>query len=259
MKNENFREKEYISIVSPQDLYSAKLETTTSWVQKFCNNNKENENQFTIYILLDNEIKKIFFTKNNIKDIGDKFDLVRIYFCGAFINLICQKNCNGKNIWKTIGQLPEIKNLVIEKLNLKQYNLKDVSIKEFKGFVESIDKIYILKVPKINSDLNCGQTRMILKNIDTFIYPKSYISKKINNNINNSERCLNNNMMNNSNFSQINSNICMPNSDNNFQNRMVNNNFSNNMQFLNKNNNIFFNNLHNVGAIFMQNNMQMNY
>ena len=259
MKNKNLREKEYISIVSPQDLYSAKLDTTTSWAQKFCNNNIENDNQFIIYILFENEINKIFFTKNNLKDIGDIFNLVRIYFGQDYINLICKKNCRGINILKTIEQLPEIKNLIMEKLNLKKYDLKDVSIKEFKAFLEYINKIYSLEVPKTHSDLNSGETRMILKNIDTFIYPKTYINKKINNNINNSERCLNNNMMNNSNFSQINSNICMSNSDNNFQNRMVNNNFYNNMQFLNKNNNMFSNNFQNMGAIFMQNNMQINY
>ena len=130
MKNENLREKEYISIVSPQDLYSAKLDTTTSWAQKFCNNNIENDNQFIIYILFENEINKIFFTKNNLKDIGDIFNLVRIYFGEDYINLICKKNCRGINILKTIEQLPEIKNLIMEKLNLKKYDLKDVSIKE---------------------------------------------------------------------------------------------------------------------------------
>ena len=261
MENNNFtsNKNEYILIVDLLDFYQNKADTTTSWAQKFSNNLNANKNSISIYALFKNEIKKFVFTEKDLEKISKIYYLVRIYFKSNFVNLVCENGCNGNSIWQRIEQLPEIKKMIMEKLNLEQYNMRNVSIKAFGAIADNINYIYNLEIEQKNNeenfknqvnpltytDLNCGQTRLILKNLDTFINHKTYVHKKINKNGNdvyNSANMLNYCLANNNfNFNQINANAPMINSDNNFPSRVVN-------KFLNKNN-MNWNNLQNIGPI----------
>ena len=260
MDKNNFssNNNEYILIDDLQDFYYNKVDTTTSWAQKFSNNLNPNKNAISIYALFENEIKKLVFTEKDLEKISNIYNLVRIYFKGNFVNLICKNGNNGNSIWQRIEQLPEIKKMIMEKLNLEQYNTRKVFIKQIGAIADNINKIYSLEIEQKNNeenfknqinpltytDLNCGQTRLILKNLDTFINHKTYVHKKINKNGNdvyNPANKLNYYLANNFNFNQINANDPMVNSDNNFPSRMVN-------KFLNKNN-MNWNNLQNIGKL----------
>lgn len=261
------KENEYILLASLQDLYSKKIDTTTSWAQKFLDNKNEDKNSIIIYAFFENDIKILKFREKDLNNISQIFNLVRIYFGETFVNLICKNEWIGIKIWERIEQLPEIKKMIIEKLNLNLINIRNVKIKEIKAVAVNINKIYGLEIEQKNNDdnsinpmnpktatyLSSGQTKLILKNLDTFIKPKTYINKiNINKDIhmNNSANMLNYYLANNFNFNQINNNDNMINSDNNFPSRVVN-------KYLNQNH-MYWNKLQNMGAFFMQNNMKIN-
>ena len=242
----SIKQNEYILLLSLQELYSNKIDTTTSWAQKFIDNKNADENSIFINAFFENEIKKVKFTKKDLNNISDKFNLVRIYNGESFVNLIC------KNEWDGI----------------KILHIGNFKMKEIKAFAENINKIYSLEIaqkndgdnsenqmnPKTDTNINSGQTRLILKKLDTFINHNTYINKiNIKNDIdmNNSANCLNYYLSINFNFNQINNNDCMINSDNNIPSRIVN-------KYLNTNN-MYFNGLQNMGAFVMQNNMKINY
>ena len=262
------KQNEYILLLSLQELYSNKIDTTTSWAQKFIDNKNADENSIFINAFFENEIKKVKFTKKDLNNISDKFNLVRIYNGESFVNLICKNEWDGIKILQRIEQLPEIKKMIFEKLNLNLINIGNFKMKEIKAFAENINKIYSLEIaqkndgdnsenqmnPKTDTNINSGQTRLILKKLDTFINHNTYINKiNIKNDIdmNNSANCLNYYLSINFNFNQINNNDCMINSDNNIPSRIVN-------KYLNTNN-MYFNGLQNMGAFVMQNNMKINY
>lgn len=258
---------EYILLFSLQDFYSIKFDTTTSWVQKFSDKNKADENSILIYSFYENEMKQLKFTKKDLIKINKIFNLVRIYYVTFSVNLICKKEWNGIKIWQRIEQMPEIKKLIMEKLNLNLNKNEIVKIKEIQAYVENMNKIYRLEIeqkndkdnsknqmnPKTYTDFNNGQTRLILNKLDAFIEPKTYVNKiniKKDINMNNSANCLNYYLSKNFNFNQINNNDRMINSDNNFPSRVVN-------KYLNTNN-MYWNRLQKMGAFFMQNNMKIN-
>ena len=161
----SIKQNEYILLLSLQELYSNKIDTTTSWAQKFIDNKNADENS------------KVKFTKKDLNNISDKFNLVRIYNGESFVNLICKIEWDGIKILQRIEQLPEIKKMILEKLNLNLINIGNFKMKEIKAFAENINKIYSLEIaqkndgdnsenqmnPKTDTNINSGQTRLILK------------------------------------------------------------------------------------------------
>ena len=146
--------EEYLFIDDIRDLFSIKGATTTSWGVKFSYKNKPDENSIYIFALVDKIIKRMVFTKMDLKNIRKMYKIIKIYFGPLSVNLICNQNDNKDNILLKINNLPDLKLIITNTLNINQYPLNKFVINEWKVFNENFDEIYKLEFKDANNNDN---------------------------------------------------------------------------------------------------------
>ena len=146
--------EEYLFIDDIQELFSVKAATTTSWGVKFSYKNKPDENSIYIFALVDKIIKRMVFTKMDLKNIRKMYKIIKIYFGPLSVNLICNQNDNKDNILLKINNLPDLKLIITNTLNINQYPLNKFVINEWKVYNENFDEIYKLEFRDANNNDN---------------------------------------------------------------------------------------------------------
>ena len=170
--------EEYLFIDDIQELFSVKAATTTSWGVKFSYKNKPDENSIYIFALVDKIIKRMVFTKMDLKNIRKMYKIIKIYFGPLSVNLICNQNDNKDNILLKIHNLPDLKLIITNTLNINQYPLNKFVINEWKVYNENFDEIYKLEFRDANNNndniegnanikpkTNIISTKLVLHNI----------------------------------------------------------------------------------------------
>ena len=121
---------------------------------KFTYRNEISENDIYISAIVDGLIKKMIFTKSDIKNIGKNFSIIRIYFGKFYANLISNKKDDCNIILDKIKKSAEIKTLFKKKLNIKNYSLSQFNISEIYAFLVNIDKVYKLEFIENSKPIN---------------------------------------------------------------------------------------------------------
>jgi len=141
----NLKLDEYLFIEDIQDLFSIKSATTTSWGVKFSYKNEPDENSIFIFALMNTVIKRLVFNKSDLKNIRKIYKIIKIYNGHLYVNLICNKDDNKDNILGKIIKLPNIKDIILNKLNFNQYPLNKLFINKWEVIEDNFDEIYQLE------------------------------------------------------------------------------------------------------------------
>ena len=181
--------EEYLFIDDIRDLFSIKGATTTSWGVKFSYKNKPDENSIYIFALVNTIIKRMVFTKLDLKNIRKMYKTIKIYFGPLSVNLICNQNDNKDNILLKINYLPDLKLIITNTLNINQYPLNKFVINEWKVFNENFDEIYKLEFKDANNNDNNSDNAKIKQKQNTSIIKTKLVLNNFNNsnNINNQQ------------------------------------------------------------------------
>ena len=111
----------------------------------FSYENKPDENSIYVWALFNQQLKRILFSKSDLKNFRKIFKIIKIYFGLLSVNLICNNKDDIKeNVNLKINNLPNLKEIITKKLNINQYPLNKFVINEWKVFNENFDEIYKL-------------------------------------------------------------------------------------------------------------------
>ena len=269
MENDQTME-EYFFTEAIEDLFAIKSACSSTRIINFSYENKPDENSIYVWALFNQQLKRILFSKSDLKNFRKIYKTIKIYFGPLSVNLICNKDDNKDNIVLKINNPPNLKEIITKKLNINQYPLNKFVINEFKVFHKNFDEIYKLESRNpINNKVNANNKKktdiiseiLVLDKIKSINNQPSIVNftkdSKDNFNFNdNSVKQLNNPFIDMNKIKLNNNNNLMCKNKNCNEVNINNMNNPNIKQFQEQNN--FINNMKNVQSNLNQNNFQNN-
>ena len=182
--------EEYFFTEAIEDLFAIKSACSSTRIINFSYENKPDENSIYVWALFNQQLKRILFSKSDLKNFRKIYKTIKIYFGPLSVNLICNKDDNKDNIVLKINNSPNLKEIITKKLNINQYPLNKFVINEWKVFNENFDEIYKLEFKDANNYDNIEgnaniNPKIILKITDPknkIIQPNFEINKSKGNN-----------------------------------------------------------------------------
>ena len=230
LQNNPVSKEIYVFLEDIQELYKYQLATCTSWANKFVYKKGNKEGDFIIYSILNGELNKLYFTKDDMKNISKIYKLIRIYFGQKYVNIICRNNDDGNSILKQILDLPLINNLIAEKLEINKYSLNQFVINKSFAITEDLSSVFKLEFKQNFKDEKENLNQMGQKSFNSTAIVNNIDPKLLNKAINNTQVIYNNNNINN--INNINNNNEKKNE---FQNQVNNNHGNQNFNQMDQN------------------------
>ena len=236
LQNNPVSKEIYVFLEDIQELYKYQLATCTSWANKFVYKKGNKEGDFIIYSILNGELNKLYFTKDDMKNISKIYKLIRIYFGQKYVNIICRNNDDGNSILKQILDLPLINNLIAEKLEINKYSLNQFVINKSFAITEDLSSVFKLEFKQNFKDEKENLNQMGQKSFNSTAIVNNIETKFLNKAINNTQIIYNNNNNEKKNElqNQGNSNQLIPNFNPMGQNNKINQFQSNQMNPMNQ-------------------------